>query len=149
MTTLLDALQPVLEALQSLSLDDAAAAQQTLSRRFPLDGPIVTAIREAAEPGIADGSLLRKEMGGVRFGRVAKDVQGFSVDVVLSAASGPRHRHPNGEVDLLLARDGEPRFDGHPPGWAVYPPGSEHVPAVAGGEMFIVYFLPGGAIAWV
>lgn len=149
MTALLEALQPVLDALQSLSLADAAAAQRTLSQRFPLDGPVIEAIRAAAEPGIADGSLLPKEMGGVRFGRVAKDAQGFSVDVVLSAAGGPRHRHPNGEVDLLLVREGEPLFDGHAPGWAVYPPGSEHVPAVTGGEMFIVYFLPGGAIAWV
>lgn len=148
MTALLDALQPVLDALQDLSLDDPAAAQRALSRRFPLDGPVVAAIQAAAEPGIADGTLLPKEAGGVRFGRVAKDAHGFSVDVVLSSGPGPRHRHPNGEVDLLLARGGEPRFDGHGPGWAVYAPGSEHVPAVSGGEMFIVYFLPGGAIAW-
>ena len=34
-------------------------------------------------------------------------------------------------------------------GGAVYGPGSEHVPAVTGGEMLILYLLPDGAIEWV
>ena len=62
------------------------------------------------------------------------------------SAPGPGHTHPNGEIDLCFAVDGAPTFDGHPPGWTVYPPGSWHVPTVAGGVMDILYFLPGGAI---
>ena len=38
------------------------------------------------------------------------------------------------------------RFDGNAPGWVVYGRGSAHVPTVTGGEMLILYFLPGGAI---
>jgi hypothetical protein len=145
---LLAALQPIVDALGELALDDAAAAQRALAARLPLDGAVVRAVVAAAEPGIEQGWLLPKEAGGVRFGRVAKDLGGYSVDVVLSAGAGPRHRHPRGEIDLLIARDGAPRFDGHAPGWAVYAPGSEHVPGVRGGTMLIVYFLPGGAIEW-
>jgi hypothetical protein len=71
---------------------------------------------------------------------------GFSIDVVHMSGPGPRHRHPNGEVNFCLALDGAPRFDGEPPGWVVLPPGSSHVPAVTGGTMLIVYLLPQGAI---
>ena len=42
--------------------------------------------------------------------------------------------------------DGEPRFDGNPPGWTVYPPGSWHIPTVTSGKMAILYFLPEGAM---
>jgi hypothetical protein len=35
---------------------------------------------------------------------------------------------------------------GEPPGWVVEPPGSVHVPTVAGGTMLIVYLLPRGEI---
>jgi hypothetical protein len=59
---------------------------------------------------------------------------------------GPGHTHGNGEIDLCLAVGGTPRFDGHGPGWVVYPPGSWHEPTVTGGAMDILYFLPGGAI---
>ena len=90
--------------------------------------------------------LLPRAQGGIRFGRVAKDLHGFSVDAVLMDVPGPRHRHPNGEIDLCFPTRGEPKFDGHGPGWVVYGRGSAHVPTVRGGEMLILYFLPGGAI---
>ncbi|HJL17019.1 MAG TPA: DUF4863 family protein, partial [Sandaracinaceae bacterium LLY-WYZ-13_1] len=69
-----------------------------------------------------------------------------SIDCVHMDRPGPGHTHPNGEIDLCFAVRGEPTFDGHPPGWTVYPPGSWHVPTVEGGVMDILYFLPGGAI---
>ena len=62
---------------------------------------------------------------------------------------GPRHRHPDGEVSYCLAMDGEPTFDGRPPGWVVLPPDSNHVPTVEGGTMLIAYLLPGGAIEFL
>ena len=49
-------------------------------------------------------------------------------------------------MDLCFALDGDPTFDGNPPGWTVYGPESWHVPTVADGTMAILYFLPGGAI---
>ena len=144
-----DLLDPVLTVLSDLSLDDPKTAADVLARELPVDGPAVMALRHAAEQGVADGWLVPKEMGGIKFGRAAKDRSGFSVDVVLSDGAGPAHRHPNGEIDLLFALEGEPSFDGNPPGWAVYEPGSEHVPGVSGGQMLIIYFLPGGAIEWL
>ncbi len=129
-----------------LSLPNAA---QRLTSSAPPAGPLVDSICDAAMAGIEDGWLLPAERGGIRFGRIAADLSGFSVDAVLSAGPGPRHRHPRGEIDLVFALSGDPRFDGHAAGWVVYPPGSEHVPAVTGGEMLILYFLPGGAIEWV
>ena len=100
-------------------------------------------------PASARDWLLPKSSGGIRFGRVAKDLHGFAVDAVLMDVPGPRHRHPNGEIDLCFVTKGEPRFDGQPAGWVVYGKGSAHVPTVTGGEMLILYFLPGGAIEFV
>jgi hypothetical protein len=72
---------------------------------------------------------------------------GFSVDVVdMADVAGPHHRHPNGEIDLVMPLDGDARFDGHRAGWVVYGPGSEHAPTVRGGRALVLYLLPQGAI---
>ncbi|MCC6672407.1 MAG: DUF4863 family protein [Planctomycetes bacterium] len=141
-------LQPLAELLRGVALQDAGLAAAHLNARMPLHSPELQAVREALEAGAAAGWLLPKENQGVRYGRVAKDLAGFSVDAVRMSGPAARHRHPNGEIDLLFAVSGSPHFDGHAPGWAVYPPGSEHVPTVTGGTMLILYFLPGGAIEW-
>ena len=146
---LLQVVDPVIQVLRDLSLEDPAAVQAELERQFPMADETVQQIRSIMVGGLEQGWLMTKESGGIQFGRIAKDHQGFSVDAVLSGGPGPKHRHPNGEVDLLFATDGNPEFDGHPEGWAVYAPGSEHVPAVVGGEMLILYLLPDGAIEWV
>jgi len=65
---------------------------------------------------------------------------------VIMDGPGPGHTHPKGEVEICFVLDGEPRFDGNPPGWTVYPPGSWHIPTVSGGKMAILYFLPEGAM---
>lgn len=143
-----DHLGTLVALIANIDLDLPDAAQR-LTSSAPTDGQLVDSICDAAMAGIEDGWLLPAERGGIRFGRIAADISGFSVDAVLSSGTGPRHRHPQGEVDLVFALAGDPRFDGHPAGWVVYPPGSEHVPAVTGGEMLILYFLPGGAIEWV
>ena len=72
---------------------------------------------------------------------------GFSVDVVeMNDIAGPHHRHPNGEVDLVMPLEGDARFDGHGAGWVVYGPGSAHRPTVSGGKALVLYLLPDGAI---
>lgn len=149
LSQLSELVDPVIRALQDVSLTDPAAVQSELERRFPMAGKTLQRIRAAMVQGQEQGWLLTKSAGGVQFGRVARDRGGFSIDAVLSSGPGPRHRHPNGEVDLLFATGGDPRFDGHEEGWAVYGPGSVHVPAVIGGEMLILYLLPEGAIEWV
>lgn len=138
-------LAPIAEALRGVDVD-AADAAAAVERAVPFAGPLVAAVRAAAVASIGSAWLLPKSNAGIRFGRAAKDLAGFSVDAVLMDVPGPRHRHPNGEIDLCFATKGDPRFDGKPPGWVVYGKGSSHVPTVRGGEMLILYFLPGGAI---
>jgi hypothetical protein len=138
-------LEPLAQALRAVDVDAKDAAAQA-ERAGPFLGPVVDAVRSAALASIGSDWLLPKQNAGIRFGRVAKDLHGFSVDAVLMDVPGPRHRHPNGEIDLCFTTKGEPKFDGKPAGWVVYGKGSAHVPTVAGGEMLILYFLPGGAI---
>lgn len=142
-------LAPLLAFAAQLDLRDAAGARAALQRLFPPDGVFVRGILEHLEAGVIAGTICQRGAPPVRWSRVFKatpESQNFSADAVLMSAPGPRHRHPNGEVDLCFALDGAPAFDGHPPGWTVYPPGSEHVPTVSGGTMLILYLLPGGAI---
>lgn len=141
-------LRPLAQALQELDVDAADAAAQA-ERAAPFAGAAVAAVKAAALASIDSPWLLPKAQGGIRFGRVAKDLLGFSVDAVLMDVPGPKHRHGNGELDLCFATKGDPRFDGKPAGWVVYGKGSVHVPTVKGGEMLILYFLPGGAIEFL
>jgi len=149
MATLTETLRPLARKLQGIDLSDPAAAEAAVAAAAPFDGDLVASIRAAAAAGAEAGWLTPKEAGGIRFGRVAKDVEGFSVDAVRMDQPGPRHRHPDGEIDLCFRTDGDPRFDGRPEGWVVFPPDSVHVPTVSGGEMLILYFLPGGAIEFL
>lgn len=144
-----DSLRPLVTQLQGLSLVDPQAAVLELDRRVPFRGELIGRVRAAAEAGAREGWLLPKQNGSVRFGRVAKDLEGFSVDAVSMSTPGPRHRHGNGEIDLCFATQGAAKFDGNAEGWVVFPPGSVHVPTVSGGEMLILYFLPGGAIEFL
>ena len=137
-----ESLRPLIQLMQGVSLDDPAAAQATLSERAPFAGPLVQGIRAAAEAGSSAGWLHPRENGGIKFGRVVKDLDGFSVDAVLMDGPGPRHKHPNGEIDLCFTTSGAARFDGQEQGWVVFSPDSVHVPTVSGGQMLILYFLP-------
>ena len=107
-------------------------------------------LRASCEAGVAAGWLCNREGGGIRYGRIFKpadDLQGFSVDVVdMADIAGPNHLHPQGEIDLILPIEGDARFDGHPAGWLVYPPGSAHAPTVSGGRALVLYLLPQGQI---
>ena len=143
-------LAPILRVIETLDLRDAAAARARLAADFPADGDVVQTLRAQFRAGRDAGWLCDREAGGVRFSRVQKatDEVPLSVDAVHMSGPGPGHTHPSGEVDLCLAVEGTPTFDGNPPGWTVYPPGSWHVPTVAEGSMDILYFLPGGAIAF-
>jgi hypothetical protein len=141
-------LRPLAQALQGFDVDAKDAASQC-ERKLPCAGAAVAAVQQAAIANIASEWLLPKANAGIRFGRVVKDLLGFSVDAVLMDVPGPKHRHPNGEIDLCMVTKGAPKFDGKPAGWVVYGKGSVHVPTVQGGEMLILYFLPAGAIEFL
>jgi len=144
----LSLLRPLAERLAAVDVESPDAAR-TVQRLLPFRGGLVGRVRTLALGAIDSAWLLPKANAGIRFGRLTKDLAGCSVDAVLMDKPGPRHRHPNGEIDLCFARAGSPRFDGAPEGWVVYGKGSVHVPTVTGGEMLILYFLPGAAIEFL
>jgi hypothetical protein len=142
-------LAPLLTFVAGLNLQDPAAARAALQSAFPVAGAFITALFEHLEAGVIAGTVCHRGEAPVKWSRVFKatpESHNLAADAVLMSAPGPRHRHPNGEIDLCFIIDGAPTFDGNPPGWTVYPPGSSHVPTVAGGTMLILYLLPGGAI---
>jgi len=127
-----------------------AALEAELNRRFPAGGAFVEKVADACATGMAQGWICAREHAGIRYGRVVKPgpgTHGFSVDVVLMAdVEGGHHRHPNGEIDLVMPLTAGAAFDGRPAGWVVYGPDSAHVPAVTDGTAFVLYLLPQGAI---
>ena len=148
--SVIDLLAPVIARVRELNLDDPDGARVVLNTDYPADGKLLAGLAQLATAGLAEGWLCNKESGGTRFSRVAKPeaAHGFSIDAVLLSSDGPAHRHTRGEVNCLLPLEGAPKFCGIKPPWAVFAPGSRHVPSVAGGKMLIFYMLPGGAIEW-
>jgi hypothetical protein len=149
--TLIQALEPVLAVVKTV--DPAAPdALARLNAALPLAGETLQSLKALVRSGVDAGWLCDREAGGVRFSRVAKTshpaTNPLSIDAVHMSTPGPGHAHPNGEIDLCFAVSGSPTFDGNAPGWTVYEPGSWHIPTVADGAMDILYFLPGGAIAF-
>ncbi len=142
-------LSRVLAVVKDIDPADPNAAA-TLSARLPLHGPELSELAALVRAGVEQGSWANRGELPVLWSRVAKadhpGTHGLSIDAVSMTGPGPGHAHPQGEIDLCFAVSGAPHFDGHEPGWVVYPPGSWHVPTVSGGQMDILYFLPGGAI---
>lgn len=134
--------------LQGRALD--ADLERALNGWFPVEGSEIRTVWDACRAGIAEGWMCSRAAGGIRFGRVIKagpDTHGFSVDVVdMEPVVGPHHRHPNGEIDLIMPMSDAAQFDGHGAGWLVYGAGSSHCPTVTGGRALVLYLLPGGAI---
>lgn len=146
---MIEVFHPLLEAAHGLDLADPPAAEAELERRFPVQGDAAAALNAELVRLLETGRIAQRGEPPVRWGRVAKAsaaTGGFSIDVVHMSGAGPRHRHPQGEIDWCLALEREPRFDGRAPGWVVLAPGSVHVPTVSGGTMLVVYLLPGGEI---
>ena len=141
-------IQTVTRDIDGRALDKDLEA--SLNQQFPFQGPVYTQIFEACKQGVREGWMCQYEGGGVRYGRVIKPtdaLDGFSVDVVqMNNLAGPHHRHPLGEIDLIMPLDPEARFDGHPGGWLVYGPDSAHSLTVTGGEALVLYLLPQGQI---
>ena len=132
-------------AIKGRALD--AELRCYLEEAFPADGAAVRSIRAACDAAINDGWMCDREHGGIKFGRVTKDLDGYSVDVVhMTDVVGPHHSHPKGEVDLVMPVDGDAKFDGSSQGWVVYGPGSAHNPTVTDGAAIVLYLLPDGEI---
>lgn len=126
------------------------ALEARLNTQFPYNGDVCRSIFEACKTGVEEGWMCQYEGGGVRYGRVFKHdsgLDGFSVDVVdMKDIAGPHHRHPNGEIDLIMPISDDARFDGQPGGWLVYGPDTAHSPTVSQGRALVLYLLPEGKI---
>lgn len=143
-----DLLKPVTDfvAGQAVNPDLAAA----LNRRFPGDSELFNTIETACHAAIAEGWMCAQGSAGRRFGRVIEpsdETGGLSVDVVaLEDFVGPHHRHPTGEICMIMPVSKAARFDGNPRGWCIFEPGSDHRPTVTDGEALVLYMLPQGKI---
>ena len=146
-----DLVQNVTRASAGVPLD--GALERKLNREFPAGGEVYRALEGACRDGIAAGWMCTQGGGQRKFGRIfepAEDLDGFSVDVVdIDDLVGNYHRHPTGEIDLIMPVAPEATFDARGAGWLVYPPGSGHRPTVKKGRVVILYLLPQGRIEWV
>lgn len=150
--TMLDTFQPLIDAAAGVDLSDPATARAELTSRLDPASEAGRAVSAALVELLEKGEVANRGEAPVKFSRAAKateETSDFSIDVVDMTGPGPRHLHPNGEVNWCVALEGEPTFMGQAPGWVVETPGSEHVPTVEGGRMLIVYLLPGGAMQFL
>ena len=143
-----DQISTLVALIGERQVDDALAGY--LNQAAGPDSALFRDIERLCRLGVEQGWLCQREAGGIRYGRVIKPGQeagAYSVDVVsMSDCRGPYHAHPRGEIDMVMPVDPGARFDDHPAGWVVKPPGSAHFPTVTGGTALVLYLLPGGEI---
>ncbi|TMH63080.1 MAG: DUF4863 family protein [Betaproteobacteria bacterium] len=134
--------------IEGKALDQRLEAE--LNAEFPPDGDAFQDIFRACRDAVAAGWMCNREGGGIKYGRVIKPgvaTHGFSIDVVeMDNIKGPHHRHPNGEIDMIMPLTPGATFDGRGAGWLVYGPDSAHSPTVSEGKALVLYLLPQGAI---
>lgn len=138
----------VTESVKGRPLNDELAGY--LNETYPPGHQVFEDIRKGCQDAIAEGWMCNREAGGIRFGRIIKPgpaTHDFSVDVVvMKDIKGPHHRHPSGEIDMIMPITPSARFNGHGEGWCVYGPDSAHYPTVSDGEAIVLYLLPKGEI---
>ena len=134
--------------IEGKALDQRLEAE--LNAVFPPDGDAFQDIFRACRDAVAAGWMCNREGAGIKYGRVIKPgvaTHGFSIDVVeMDNIKGPHHRHPNGEIDMIMPLTPGATFDGRGAGWLVYGPDSAHSPTVSEGKALVLYLLPQGAI---
>jgi hypothetical protein len=141
-------IQAVTRQIADRLLDETL--QIWLNSHYGADSEWYRDISAACIEGVRDGWMCKHEAQGLKYGRVTKPSEasnGFSVDVVsMQDICGPHHRHPNGEIDLIMPITPGARFDGCDAGWKVYRPDSAHYPTVSNGAAHVLYLLPEGKI---
>jgi len=143
-------LQPLTDLIAKRAIDAVLADE--LHRVFPPQGDLFNTIEQACHDAIEAGWMCAQGNAGRRFGRVIEPCEQtgqLSVDVVeLDRIAGPHHRHPAGEVCMVMPLTPTAVFDNQPRGWCCYAPGSSHYPTVSNGRALILYLLPAGEIVF-
>ncbi|KAK4046351.1 hypothetical protein OIV83_006132 [Microbotryomycetes sp. JL201] len=116
--------------------------------------------------GLQEGWLANIEIDGPHYRRSrlrspSEDLSWFSITAVymdskkptLDPLHGQYHAHPYGEVNMVIPVSGEqPELEGlngwRHSGWTCPGPGSHHFPAVRGGSLIALFFLPAGRISY-
>ena len=125
-------LRPLFDLVAGRRFDQALAGE--LEDHFPADGEYFGAIELACHEAIEAGWMCAEGEGDRRFGRVLEPgplTRDMSVDVVdVNDKIGPYHRHPFGEICMVMPVSDGATFDHRPRGWCVYAPGTAHHPTV-------------------
>jgi hypothetical protein len=140
--------EPVVTTISQAKIDSDLEAR--LNAAFPPSSALFRNIENACHEAIKAGWMCSQGGEGRRFGRVLEpsgETKDLSIDVVdLTDIVGPHHRHPTGEVCMIMPVTEGANFDGHDAGWCVNPPGSAHRPTVRNGRALVLYLLPEGKI---
>ena len=143
-----DLMKPIFAAISQAEIDTNLETE--LNAAYPASSDTFREIEQACHNAIDAGWMCSQGGEGRRFGRVLEpstDTNELSVDVVdLTDIVGPHHRHPTGEVCMIMPVTDGARFDGCTSGWCVNPPGSAHHPTVTRGRALVLYLLPEGKI---
>ena len=141
---------PILAAVAGKPVD--IGLEKYLGARFPGDGEAFARIEAACRAAIEDGWMCAEGEGNRRFGRVIEpgdETGDLSIDVVdMTDLRGGHHKHPAGEILMIMPQDEGAQFDRRGPGWLVYGPGTAHRPTVTNGRALVLYLLPQGQIEW-
>lgn len=144
------ALIPLAKLVSDLNLSDSVQATRSLNQ-VASPGSLIEVERILVAANEEGWLTPKQATPTLTFGRISKalpETWDQSIDAVDIVGAGAEHTHPKGEVSYCITLEGDPKFDGHGPGWVVYGPDSHHTPTVEGGRMLIIYFQPGGAIKW-
>jgi hypothetical protein len=146
----MELLKPVTEAIDEGPVD--GALEDRLNAAFPGDGAAFQSIEAACHEAIVAGWMCAEGEGERRFGRVIEpsaETHDLSVDVVdMTNLRAGHHKHPTGEILMIMPQDEGAQFDRRGRGWLVYAPGTAHRPTVRGGRALVLYLLPEGRIEW-
>ena len=141
-------IKPITTTISQSKVDGDLEAK--LNSNFPPSSETFHKIEHACREAIKAGWMCSQGGEGRRFGRVLEpsdDTANLSVDVVdLTDIVGPHHRHPTGEVCMIMPVTEGAQFDGHDAGWCVNSPGTAHHPTVTNGRALVLYLLPEGKI---
>lgn len=141
-------MQPVIDLVAKNELNKDL--EKRLNESISPDSELFNKIDQACHQAIKAGWMCAQGDEGRRFGRVIKpseETHQLSIDVVdLIDIAGPHHRHPLGEVCMVLPITDGALFDGQSRGWVIYPPDSSHCPTVSHGQALVLYLLPEGQI---